>query len=136
MSSALSARRTSSATLFTRSFSITRARWFSTVRGEICNSNAMILFALVFVAGASLASISPVSLALQGIVTPPRDLSRSGGMYNAAYALGMLVGPPISSQLFGKWSGRAMNLHFAFIWTFFVLFTIVFRRDDPRARSA
>jgi MFS family permease len=92
------------------------------------------LFVLVFFAGASFASVSPVSLALQGIVVPPRELTRSGGMYNASYAIGMLIGPSISSHVYGRWSGRAMNLHFAFIWIFFVLFTIVFRRDDPRAR--
>ena len=104
--------------------------------GFLVAKSSVLLYVLVFLAGASLASVSPVSLALQGIVTPQRDLSRSGGMYNASYALGMLVGPPISSQLYGKLSGRAMNLHFAFIWAFFVVFTIVFRKDDPRARGA
>jgi MFS family permease len=104
--------------------------------GFVVVKSAAFLFVLVFVAGASLASISPVSLALQGIVTPHKELTRSGGMYNAAYALGMLVGPPISGALIGKIGGKAMNIHFAFIWIFFVLFTIAFRRDDPRVRKA
>ena len=37
----------------------------------------------VFVAGATLATISPVSLALQGVVTRPVDYSRSNAIYNA-----------------------------------------------------
>jgi len=85
-----------------------------------------------FVAGASLASISPVSLALQGLVVPERELSKAGGLYNAAYALGMLVGPPIAGFLFSSISGRAMIVHFAALWAVFVTLTLVFRRDDPR----
>jgi len=87
----------------------------------------------VFVAGASLASVSPVSLALQGLVVPARYLSRAGGLYNACYALGMLVGPPIASALFAKRGGEAMIGHFAVLWLSFVLASLVFRRDDPRA---
>src|SRR6185295_4001087 len=64
-----------------------------------------LMCAAVFVAGATLASISPVSLALQGIVTPPRDLGRANALYNAAYAAGMLIGPPISSLLFTRYGG-------------------------------
>jgi MFS family permease len=49
----------------------------------------------VFGAGATLASISPVSLALQGVVTDRANLSRSNGIYNAFYAAGMLLGPAV-----------------------------------------
>jgi MFS family permease len=87
----------------------------------------------IFVAGATLASISPVSLALQGHVTRPRDYSRANAMYNACYALGMLVGPPISSAVFEDRGGRAMLFHFAALWGCFIAATVVFRRDDPRA---
>ncbi len=93
-----------------------------------------VLYGLVFVTGGALASLSPVSLALQGNVMPPHDLNRSSAIYNAFYAIGMLVGPQISGEIFERMSGRAMTIHFAILWAFFVLFTIVFRRDDPRVR--
>jgi MFS family permease len=91
--------------------------------------------AAVFVAGATLASISPVSLALQGVVTEARDLGRANAFYNAAYAAGMLIGPPVSSWLFTRFSGGAMLYHLAGIWAAFVTFTVVFAADDPRHRS-
>ncbi|MFO0549521.1 MAG: MFS transporter [Polyangiaceae bacterium] len=93
------------------------------------------VYGIAFLAGAALASVSPVSLALQGLVTAERDLPRAGGLYNAAYALGMLLGPPISGELFDRVSGRAMIVQFAVLWIFFVVFTLVFRKDDPRARQ-
>ena len=89
----------------------------------------------VFIAGATLASISPVSLALQGVVTPKRDLNRANAFYNAAYAAGMLVGPPVSSWLFTRFGGGAMLYHLAGLWAAFVTFTVVFAADDPRHRS-
>ena len=52
----------------------------------------------VFVAGATLASISPVSLALQGVVTAPRDYDRANSIYNAFYAAGILLGPPLRAS--------------------------------------
>jgi MFS family permease len=83
----------------------------------------------VFIAGASLASISPLSLALQGLVT--REYSRATGIYNAFYAAGMLLGPPISSQIFHLHGGGPMLYHLAALWAAFVVFAQVFRNDDP-----
>jgi predicted MFS family arabinose efflux permease len=85
----------------------------------------------VFVAGATLASISPLSLALQGLVT--REYHRATGVFNAFYAAGMVLGPPISSQLFHRYGGGPMLYHLAALWVGFVVFAQVFRRDDPRA---
>lgn len=99
-------------------------------------SHPVAVFSLVFVAGASLASVSPVSLALQGLVIPPNDLSRAGSLYNASYAMGMFFGPVITGQIYGKVGGDAMIQHFAVLWAIFVVFTIVFRRDDPRLSRA
>jgi MFS family permease len=87
----------------------------------------------VFIAGASLASISPVSLALQGVVSPPEDISRATAIYNAFYAVGMLIGPPISSFIFARISGAAMLYHLAALWVSFLLFAFIFQRDDPAA---
>jgi predicted MFS family arabinose efflux permease len=88
----------------------------------------------VFIAGASLASISPLSLALQGLQT--REYSRATGVYNAFYAAGMLLGPPISSQIFHLHGGGPMLYHLAAIWVAFIVFAQVFRRDDPAAAGA
>ena len=90
----------------------------------------------VFVAGATLAAISPVSLALQGVVTAPADYSRSNSVYNAFYAAGMLLGPKVSSILFARYGGGIMLAHLASLWTLFLIFTLVFRRDDPAARGS
>jgi len=77
-----------------------------------------------------LASLSPLSLALMGHLVAKEDLSRANGFYNGCYALGMLVGPALSSLLFKKVSGAAMLFHLAGMWAFFVAFCIVFRSDD------
>jgi MFS family permease len=90
--------------------------------------------AAVAVAGASLASISPLSLALQGIVT--REYHRATGVYNTFYAAGMVLGPPISSQIYHRYGGGPMLYHLAVLWASFVVFAQVFRRDDPRATSS
>ena len=89
----------------------------------------------VFIAGATLASISPVSLALQGVVTDRANLSRSNGIYNAFYAAGMLLGPAASGRLFERYGGGVMLEHLALMWTAFVIFCVVFRRDDPASTA-
>lgn len=86
----------------------------------------------VFVAGATLAAISPVSLALQGVIVPKRDLGRANALYNGCYAAGMLLGPPISSVLFTKRGGAEMLLHLAALWATFVALTVLFANDDPK----
>ncbi|WP_437821426.1 MFS transporter [Sorangium sp. So ce1078] len=90
--------------------------------------------AAVLVAGATLASISPLSLALQGVVTAPRDYSRANSIYNVFYAAGMLLGPPASSALYELSGGIAMLYHLAALWAAFVVFAFVFAGDDPAAR--
>lgn len=102
------------------------------VGGFVLFSSFGAMCAAVFVAGATLASISPVSLALQGIIVPPRDLGRANAFYNAAYAAGMLLGPPVSSVLFTRFGGGEMLAHLAALWASFVVFTAVFANDDPR----
>ncbi|MDP9000875.1 MAG: MFS transporter [Myxococcota bacterium] len=85
----------------------------------------------VFVAGATLASISPLSLALQGVVTSRHDYSRSNAIYNVFYAAGMLVGPPASSIIFRRLGGAAMLYHLAALWMAFAVFATLFASDDP-----
>jgi MFS family permease len=85
----------------------------------------------VFVAGATLASISPVSLALQGVVTDPEDYDRANGIYNAFYATGIFLGPPVTSVVFAHWGGAAMLAHLGALWAAFVAFATAFAADDP-----
>lgn len=106
------------------------------VAGFVLLPTFSLMCAAVFVAGATLASISPVSLALQGVVTPRAELGRANALYNAAYAAGMLTGPPISSLLFTRYGGAAMLFHLAALWAGFVVLSLLFAADDPRHRAA
>ncbi len=90
----------------------------------------------VALAGATLAAISPISLALQGVIVGPHDYARSNAVYNAFYAAGMLLGPPLSSRIFADLGGAAMLYHLGALWAAFVVFTIIFARDDPAARRS
>ena len=99
------------------------------ILGFVFLDSYVLMCAAVFVAGASLASISPVSLALLGVSSP--DYGRATSLYNGFYAAGMLLGPLISSQLLKNQGGAVMLFHLAGLWMAFVLFSIVFYRDDP-----
>lgn len=108
------------------------------VLGFVWLDSFVIMSIAVFIAGCTLASISPVSLALQGLIVSHADYSRANGLYNASYAAGMLIGPTISGRLFenyGQKGGAYMLYHLAAIWLFFVLFTIIFRKDDPTVKG-
>jgi MFS family permease len=103
------------------------------ILGFVFLSSYAMMAGAVFVAGATLAAISPVSLALQGVVTPPREYGRSNSIYNAFYAAGMLLGPKVSSILFADYGGAAMLYHLTALWAGFILFTVVYAQDDPAA---
>ena len=104
------------------------------VAGFVWLDSFPLMCAAIFVAGATLASISPVSLALQGVVVDAASYGRANALYNGVYAGGMLLGPPISSLCYERFGGGAMLGHLATLWGAFVLFSIVFWRDDPAAR--
>jgi hypothetical protein len=70
-----------------------------------------------------------VSLALQGVISA--EYSRATAIYNAFYAAGMLLGPPISSRIFQAYGGAPMLFQLAALWAAFVAFSVVFYRDDP-----
>jgi MFS family permease len=93
--------------------------------------------ALVFVAGATLASMSPLALGLTGVVVPVRALGRANSIYNTFYASGILLGPPVSGYILARHGGALMLYHLAALWGVFVMFTIIFAADDPiwRARQ-
>ncbi len=106
----------------------------SMILGFVFLDSYLLMCAAVFVAGATLAAKSPVSLALQGVVTEKKDYSRSNAIYNVFYAGGMLLGPPVSSVLFAEHGGKAMLYHLVVMYLVFIAFTIVFFADDPAAR--
>jgi len=95
-----------------------------------------LMCAAVFIAGASLATISPISLALQGAQCEASEYSRATAIYNTFYAGGILLGPPIAGRLFARSGGELMLYHLAALWMAFITFSILFARDDPRARRA
>jgi MFS family permease len=119
-----------------RVMTVLAAIGFMMILGFVFLSSWPLMCVAIFVAGATLASISPVSLALQGHIAEPRDYSRANAIYNACYALGMLVGPPISSVLMsGPGGGPAMLYHLAAMWAVFIVATVVFRNDEPGRRA-
>jgi MFS family permease len=89
---------------------------------------------IVFASGATLASMSPVALALTGAVVKTQDYSRANAIYNMFYATGIFLGPPISSIIFQRWGGVAMLEHIVALWGAFVIFTMIFIHDDPASR--
>lgn len=89
---------------------------------------------VTFGSGATFATISPISLALQGVIVSPRDYSRSNSIYNVFYAGGMLIGPSIAGHIADKYGGLPLIWHMGALWVGFVIFTIVFLYDDPAAR--
>ncbi len=100
-------------------------------------TNFTLMRAAVFIAGATLASISPVSLGLQGVIVAPHEYSRANSLYNVFYAAGMLLGPPISSRIYGLSNGGSIMLeHLAAIWAVFVVLSIIFSGDDPASKRS
>lgn len=101
------------------------------ILGFVYLDSFVMMGAAVVVAGATLAAITPVSLALQGVIVEKKNYSRSNAIYNVFYASGMLMGPPISSQIIERYGAAEMLFHLAALWAAFIVFTIVFYADDP-----
>lgn len=89
---------------------------------------------VIIIAGATFASMSPVALALTGVVVKPHDYSRANSIYNMFYATGILLGPVISGAIFQRWGGATMLQHQVALWAVFVVFATFFRNDDPAQR--
>ncbi len=106
------------------------------VLGFVFLDSYWLMCAAVVAAGATFASMSPVALALTGVVVEERDYSRANAMYNVFYASGILMGPPITSIIFTRSGGAMMLYHLGALWVVYVLFTLVFMYDDPAARRA
>lgn len=103
------------------------------ILGFVYLDSYVLMAAAVFVAGATLATISPLSLALQGVSVHHSEYARANAIYNVFYGAGMLLGPAVSGVLFTRYGGAMMLYQLAALWVGFVAFSIVFYRDDPRA---
>lgn len=88
----------------------------------------------VVLAGGALSPMWPLALALQSLISDPRDYGRANGLLNASFAVGAVSGPLISSRIYEWYSGEVMVLHLASMWLFVVLASLVFRKDDPSLR--
>lgn len=87
---------------------------------------------VMFFAGGSLASMPPLSLALQGVIAKPSEYAQSNSIFNVFFATGLLLGPLLSGLAFERWGGEKILYLFAVLWGAFVLVSWVFRRDDPK----
>lgn len=90
-----------------------------------------IMLAAVLIGGGCLASIPPLSLALQGAIARPPEYARSNSIFNLFFASGLLSGPLVTGQLSHSLGRTAILYVFAGLWSAWVLFSWVFRRDDP-----
>ena len=104
------------------------------VLGFVFLDSYWVMCFIVFVAGATFASMSPVALALTGVVIKAQDYSRANAIYNMFYASGILLGPPVSSIIFQRHGGIPMLEHLVSLWAVFVVFTMIFINDDPAYR--
>jgi MFS family permease len=106
------------------------------ILGFVFLNSYTLMCAAVFIAGATLAPISPVSLALQGVQCEPREYGRAASVYNTFYAAGILLGPLFASRIFARIGGEFMLFHLAALWSAFIVFSMIFARDDPRVRAS
>lgn len=104
------------------------------VLGFVFLDSYWMMLVAVFGAGATFASMSPVALALTGVVTHPADYSRANAIYNVFYAGGIAMGPPIAGVVFPRHGGEVLLYHLAGLWAVFIVFTVAFLYDDPAAR--
>jgi MFS family permease len=93
-----------------------------------------VMLAAVLIGGGALASIPPLSLALQGAIARPTEYARSNSIFNVFFAAGLLSGPFLTGQLAFALGREAILYLFAALWTVLVVLTLVFRGDDPATR--
>ena len=93
-----------------------------------------LMLAAVLIGGGSLASIPPLSLALQGAIARPSEYARSNSIFNVFFATGLLSGPYVTGRLSEAVGRESILWLFAGLWTGLIVLSHVFRADDPAAR--
>lgn len=101
----------------------------------VLDSFAMMCVVIV-IAGGAITAMPPLSLALQGVIAQPDEYTRTNSIFNVFFASGLVVGPFITGRVFHAFGGSAILWLFAGLWIVFVLLSVVFREDDPRAARA
>lgn len=91
---------------------------------------------MVFGAGATFAPQMPLALALQGLIVSHEDYGRANAWYNAFYAMGMLLGPPLTGLIYAGLGGTFMLMHLGALWVILVAVGLVYRRDDPQLQPS
>lgn len=95
-----------------------------------------VMCAALFFGGGALLAMAPISLALQGVIARPEEYTRSNSIFNVFFASGLLLGPLVSGHVMAAFEGDSLLYLFAGMWTLFIVFSLIFRTDDPRARDA
>ncbi len=90
-----------------------------------------LIVSMIGISGACFAPQLPLALALQGVIVEHDDYARANAIYNALYATGMLLGPPITGVVFAQLGPTAMMLHLAAFWVVFLAYAWWHRADDP-----
>lgn len=90
----------------------------------------MATLGIALVAGASLATISPLAMALQANVVNERDYGRAMSLSNGLYAAGTLAGPLVTGALYARAPHGAVA-QIAAMWLAFAVFGVIFAKDDP-----
>jgi MFS family permease len=86
---------------------------------------------LILIGGGALLSVPPIALALQGVIARPTEYTRTNGIFNVFFSSGLLLGPLVTGYLRDQ-GGDGIIYLFAGLWASFVVFSLVFRTDDPR----
>jgi MFS family permease len=92
--------------------------------GLAVNTNAIALPILVFLAGASMSPIFPLSLALIGEKLPLNELSSGSALFTAIYSAGCTTGPLLSAIVMSILGGSYLFLLMLLIFVFF-LFSLI-----------
>jgi MFS family permease len=90
-----------------------------------------VMLAAVLIGGGCLASIPPLSLALQGAIAHPTEYARSNSIFNVFFATGLLVGPFVTGRVSEALGRPSILFVFAALWTGMIVLSLIFRRDDP-----
>jgi MFS family permease len=88
---------------------------------------------LILAGGGALLSVPPIALALQGVIARPTEYTRTNGIFNVFFSSGLLLGPLVTGYLRDQ-GGDGIIYLFAGLWASFVVLSLVFRADDPRAQ--
>lgn len=95
-----------------------------------------VMLVAVLIGGGCLASIPPLSLALQGAIAKPTEYARSNSIFNVFFATGLLSGPFLTGSISEALGRPAILYVFAALWTILIVLSLIFRRDDPATRRA